>query len=67
MIRAAATTRFEGRRAYDLVMPDLKDLLQLVDNYAPRRNEIAHGVVYRHSVYRAIAYFQVITQRGNAV
>jgi hypothetical protein len=55
MILAAATTRFEGRRTYHLVMPDLKDLLKLVKDYAPRRNEIAHGVVYRYSTYRGDA------------
>ena len=56
MIRAAATTRFEGRRTHALVMPDLKALLDLVEKYAARRNEIAHGVVYPYNVYRRDAF-----------
>jgi len=52
MIRAAATARFEGRRTHALVMPDLKALLDLVEKYAARRNEIAHGVVYPYNGYR---------------
>jgi hypothetical protein len=51
MIRAAATTRFEGRRTHAFVMPELKALLDLVDKYAARQNEIAHGVVYPYNVY----------------
>jgi hypothetical protein len=52
MIRHAAAARFEGRRTHALIMPELKALLDLVDRYAARRNEIAHGVVYPYSAYR---------------
>jgi hypothetical protein len=37
-------------------MPELKALLDLVDKYAARRNEIAHGVVYPYNVYQRDAF-----------
>jgi hypothetical protein len=55
MIEEAANTRFIGKRTYGQVMPALLDLTNLVGKYAARRNEIAHGVVYRYSVYKTDA------------